>query len=193
MQSTSTRTAFDPETIRAEAGVTPTIVAPGHLGQEQAGTAWDLVRTAYLHNSLRIDERVALLCAALEREDTRASGAHATGITLAGQQERLVDVGQVWTEMQRTDRGRRLLHATIRLGQGKDVDPKVLNAVHNDLGPLTAAWQDILRFAAWIDIWHRSQGAQAHASSDARVDQWLGMLVEAEAALDDDIAHRVPE
>lgn len=173
---------FDAAQIRAEAGVAPTILAPTTLDDDQVATAWHIVRQAYLQNPLRIDERAALLCAALERDGPRASSVHATGVTLVGQDD-IVDVGRVWNGMLQTDRGRRLLDATTRLGQGKQVDPKVLQAIYKDLGPLTSAWQQILQFAAWVDIWHRSQAPLATASSDPRVDEWLKVLVEAKDAL----------
>lgn len=161
------------------AQIVPTDLDIGTLGPDRSGQAWRMVEDWYLRNPLPMEDRVAYLSAAWERPDGRSTSIHATGITLLGQGDTLVDLQRVWQEMAADRARRRVLRATMDLGQGRTVPPKVLREVHDTLGAWTGAWQDLLALAGWYDLLHRANLTSAFASSDSRLDDWLAQIVAA--------------
>lgn len=159
--------------------VVPTDLEIGRLGPERSVHAWRFVRDSYLRNPLPLADRVAYLCAAWERPGGRAASVHASGISLLGQGPELIDLAATWKAMADAPAIRRVLRATMDLGQGHVVPPQMLEAVHATLGPWTGAWQDLLALAGWYDLVHRANLWSGFVHSDPRLEDWLARVVEA--------------
>lgn len=165
-------------------GPLPSLALPGVLGDEGAEAAWRQWLRPYLESPLPVDDRVALLCAALERPEG-PSPVHATGLALIGQGEDLVDLASAWRRMGHSDGGRALLESTVRLGCGHAVPPHRLAAAHRHLGARVAPWRDVLALASWSETLQRSLGPRLHPTADPRLGRWLERLVTARGALEE--------
>lgn len=161
----------------------PTLLLPGVLGASGSEGAWRRWVVPYLESPLAIEDRVALLCAALERRDGTASPLHATGLTLLGQ-DRLVDLAAAWVSLASSPGGRAVLAATVRIGAGHEPAPGVLAAANRHLGARAGAWRDVLALATWAETLRRCLAGRVHPTTDPRLDAWLALVVAAGPVLE---------
>ncbi len=155
----------------------PTLFTAGLMGEDRAHAAWQMVRRDFLDNPIPEPLRTSLLCASLERHGGLGSGIHVTGLSMLTQGEVLLDLSAGWHEMLQQPDQRRLLHATLELGRGRELPAAVLSQVLNGLGPLAGSWQDLVAFAAWCDAQYRVRAPMVTAYPDPRLESWLHNVV----------------
>lgn len=174
----------------AGAELVPSLLTPGVLGADRATAAWTLTKQLFLENPLQEPLRTALLCAAWERPGGAAHPIHATGMSLLGQRRDAepLDLAGTWRQMASHDNGRRLLRATVALGQRHAVPDALLMSVLEDLDMFDAAWQDLMAFSTWAEGLYHATATTAAPVADERLEPWLGRVVQAGPVLADLVA-----
>ncbi len=164
----------------------PSLLVPGSPGEDLDGILRTVYDQALNGGPLSRQDRVALLSAALERPNSGSSILHAVGATLATQDHaEPVDLGAAWSTLADTGNGRRLLQATVTLGQGLAVPRAELMDVYSHLRDRAGAWQRIMVLAAVLDMTERLQRPFLTPDPDDRLLPWLRHLVDARGTLDD--------
>ncbi len=156
----------------------PSYLAAGVVGVERAEAVGALVTSAYIDNAIAQPDRVALLCAAWDHDDMPA-GIHATGASLAGLQfgAELPDVRAIWDRMLLQAGSAAVLEATRLIGAHRVPPADLVDKAEAHLGARVGAWHDILAYAAWHEAMYRANVHRAHATDDARLEDWLTRLV----------------